>query len=232
MTILSVIKDVCTTVGVQQPQSVFSNIAGNRTMQEMVSLATEMAQRIAYDSRDWTKLKAVATFTGDGLATSFNLPANYKRMLLTSNVWRSTSTQTPMRFVPDTEEWLRRRASNATSNANGEWMLMGGKIHISPALAIGQTAYFAYLDKNCVALNSGGFGDEFLNDLDSFALDERVLKLGMVWQWKAQKGSAYAEDMGTYGDALTYAMGHDSPSPIIIGRKTIYGATDPWPVPT
>jgi hypothetical protein len=39
----------------------------------------------------------------------------------------------------------------------------------------------------------------------------------MIWQWKAQKGSAYAEDMGTYGDALTYAMGHDSPAPIIVG---------------
>ena len=43
----------------------------------------------------------------------------------------------------------------------------------------------------------------------------------MIWQWKAQKGSPYAEDMGTYGDALTNAMGHDSPAPIIIGRRPI-----------
>ena len=27
--------------------------------------------------------------------------------------------------------------------------------------------------------------------------------------------------MGTYGDALTYAMGHDAPAPIIIGRRPI-----------
>jgi len=104
MTLLSVIKDVCSTVGVALPQSVFSNLTGNRTMQEMLALANEMAQRIAYDSRDWTKLRTLATLTGDGVATSFNLPANFKRMLLTSNVWRSTSTQTPMRFIPDTEE--------------------------------------------------------------------------------------------------------------------------------
>ena len=39
---------------------VFSGITGNRTMQEMVSLANEMAQRIAYDNRDWTRLKKTA----------------------------------------------------------------------------------------------------------------------------------------------------------------------------
>ena len=55
MTLLTVVKDVCAAVGVTMPSSVFTNITGNRTMQEMVSLANEMAQRIAYDNRDWTK---------------------------------------------------------------------------------------------------------------------------------------------------------------------------------
>ena len=36
-------------------ESVFSNITANRTMQEMLALANEMAQRIAYDTRDWTE---------------------------------------------------------------------------------------------------------------------------------------------------------------------------------
>jgi len=59
MTLLTVVKDVCAAVGVTLPgASVFSNISSNRTMQEMVSLANEMAQRIAYDNRDWTALRA------------------------------------------------------------------------------------------------------------------------------------------------------------------------------
>ena len=66
MTILSVVKDVCLAVGVAVPQSVFTNITGNRTMQEMLSLANEMAQRISYDTRDWTKLRATCTLAGDG----------------------------------------------------------------------------------------------------------------------------------------------------------------------
>jgi hypothetical protein len=42
-------------VGVVNVTLVFSNITANRTMQEMLALANEMAQRIAYDTRDWTR---------------------------------------------------------------------------------------------------------------------------------------------------------------------------------
>ena len=69
MTLLTVVKDVCATVGVQVPQTVFGGIANNRTMQEMLALANEMGQRIAYDTRDWTTLKVLATFPGDGVHT-------------------------------------------------------------------------------------------------------------------------------------------------------------------
>ena len=57
MTVLSVVRDVCATVGVAMPQSLFSGITGNRTMQEMLAVANEMAQRIAYDYSDWTALQ-------------------------------------------------------------------------------------------------------------------------------------------------------------------------------
>jgi hypothetical protein len=203
-------------------------------MQEMLSLANEMAQRIAYDTRDWTKLKVTQTFVGDGVAQTFPLPANYKRMVLTANVWSSQTALMPMEFIPDIDEWMQRRALNRY-NQRGEWTMLGGQMLIFPVMPVGQTATFAYIDKNCIDLSSGGRGDEFLNDGDSFTLDERVLKLGMIWQWKAQKGSAYAEDMGTYGDALTYAMGHDQPAPIILGSRPMSSATNiayPWPVPT
>jgi hypothetical protein len=236
MTILTVTRDVCATVGIALPSSIFSGITANRTMQEMLALANEMAQRIATDLRDWTFLKKVQVFAGDGTKTAFDLPANYRRMLLTSEVWRSTSALQPMTFVPDANDWIQRRALNRFS-AWGEWTIIGNQMLIWPVMGVGVTATFAYLDKNCVALASGGYGDTFQADGDSFALNERVLKLGMIWQWKAQKGSPYAEDMGTYGDALTIAMGKDGPAPTIVGRKPIsasstIGVAYPWPVPT
>jgi hypothetical protein len=234
MTLLSVVREVCAAVGVAIPQSVFTNITGNRTMAEMLALANEMAQRIAFDTRDWTKLRKVQTFTGDGIQTAFDIPQNYRRMLLTANVWRSTSSIQPMVFVPDTDEWLNRRARGDYS-AWGEWTMLGGQMHIHPVMPVGVTAYFAYLDKNSVALNAGGFGEVFQDDLDTWPIGERVLKLGMIWQWKANKGGAYAEDMGTFGDAIAKLQGADSPAPIIAGYKTISSSVRvayPYPLPT
>lgn len=232
MTLLSVVKDVCQVVGVQQPTSVFGSINSNRTMQEMASLATEMAQRAAYDSgKDWTMLKKLATLTGDGIKDAFDLPADYKRMLLTSEIWRSTSTQVPMSYIVDTNEWVRRRANPWTS-AWGEWTILGGQIVIQPIMGVGVNATFGYLNKNCIALAGSGYGDTFMADGDSFILGDRILKLAMIWQWKANKGSPYAEDLATYNDALNVAMGSEKPAPIIIGRLSISAtAAYPWPTP-
>ncbi len=234
MSLLSVVRDVCAVVGVAAPPSVFAALGSNRTMFEMLACANEMAQRIAYDTRDWTMLRATATLVGDGVTTAFNLPANYKRMLLTTNVWRSTSTQQPMVFISDTDEWTQRRTA-VENDAWGEWTMMGGNMLIQPAVANGATVTFPYLDKNCVRLAAGGYGDSFIADGDSFRLDERLLKLGMIWQWMANKGSPYAEPMGTYSDAIANAMGHDAPAPIIIGNRPMSAhgrVAYPWPLPS
>lgn len=234
MTLLTVVRDVCAVVGVIAPTSVFSSINTNRTMFEMLGNANEMAQRIAYDYREWTRLKKSVVYSGDGTTTAFNLPADYKRMLKTANVWRSTSTQQPMRFISDTDEWMQRRAANWT-DAWGEWTLLGDQMLIWPAMGVGVTALYPYLDKNCVVLAAGGYGDRFVQDTDTFRLNERLLKLGMIFNWKQQKGSPYAEDMGTYSDTLNVEAGSDKPSATLIDRRP---ASDyarvayPWQVPT
>lgn len=236
MTLLTVVKAVCSVVGVEQPQSVFSNIVANRTMQEMLDLANEMAQRIAYDNREWTLFRIVGTCVGDGTTTAFPLPANYKRLLLTTNLWRSTSALTPMRFIPDFDEWNNRR-TRGIYDGFGEWAIFGGNINIAPTLATGETATYGYLDKNCIMPVGGvGASDTFANDNDTYRLDERLLRLGMIWQWKSQKGAAYATELDTYSDAMAVAMGADSPAPILISRQPISAATRiayPFgPVPT
>ena len=138
-----------------------------------------------------------------------------------------------MRFIPDLDKWMNRRARNIYDPL-GEWTIIAGQINFAPVLSKTETAFHGYVHKNCVTLASGGIGDSFLSDSDSFALDERVLKLALIWQWKAQKGSAYQEDLGTYEDALAMIAGHDSPAPILIGRTAASNAqvAYPWPAPT
>jgi hypothetical protein len=226
MSLLEVVQDVCEVVGVERPTTVFGQISSNRTMQEMLACANEIAQRIAGDTREWTQMKAVGTFTGPG--QQYNPPVDFKRLLLTTEFWRSNQTLYPMRFVSDLNEWIQRRARNYT-DSRGEWIYHTGKFSLWPPLEPADTATFSYLAKNCIFLFSGGVGDRFTQDGDQFILEERLLKLGMVFQWKMNKGSPYAEDMGTWFDALAMAFGTNKPSPIIVGRQVL-GGTDAYGV--
>lgn len=222
MTVQSVVQEVCSVIGVRPPNgSLFQSPYADRTAWEFVNLANEIAQRIAYDTRDWTALKRLWQFgggTSEPGGDAFPLPADYRRMLLTTNVWRSNNNQRPMSFISDTDEWFQRRFAGNNS-VHGEWMLMGDSIFTWPGFD--GTQRLVYLDKNCVSLASGGFGNRFLADADTFRLDERLLKLGMIWQWKANKGATYAEDLATYEDALSRIGGNDKPSPVIVGSQPI-----------
>jgi hypothetical protein len=232
MTLLSVIKDVCAVVGVQIPTAVMPNIADNRTVQEMVTLANEMAQRIAYDTRDWTMLQRSLTFPCDGTTGHFPLPENFKRLMLNSQVRLLNNPTNKLVFIPTFEQWIE--GAYGSMSSRGEWILFQGNLVVRPIPAAGDTVHSGYIDKDCIKLGSGGFGDVFMNDTDTFRLDERLLKLGMIWQWRAQKGAPYAEDMGTYNDALNNVAGRDVPAPIIIGRAPIShsaGFAYPWQMP-
>lgn len=223
MTIQSVVREVCSFVGVRPPQgSVFLDPLVDRTSWEFVQLANELAQRIAYDTRDWTILRKLHTLTGDGVNTSFALPSDYHRMLLTTEVWRSSNTSAPMSFISDPDDWLRKEMQGYI-NPMGEWIIEGNMMNIRPVLGVGETAKFYYLRNTPVLLTSpnSGFGTQFLQDADTFVLPERILKLALIWQWKANKGSSYAEDLATYEDALSRVGGSDKPSPILVGSQPI-----------
>jgi hypothetical protein len=216
MTILSVIKEVSVVVGLNVPDTVYSQT--DREWVEMQALANEMAQRIAFDTRDWTALKVLGTLTGDGAAEAFNLPSDYRRMLKKAQLWPSSSPYAPLMHYPDSDVWLGLSVQNYQSLI-GSWTMVGNQVLIKPVMANAATAKFYYLTKNIVADKDGILKAWFDADDDTYRLDERVLKLGMIWQWKANKGQAYAEDMATYEDALASASGADKGSNILaVGR--------------
>jgi hypothetical protein len=242
MSLISVVQDVCAFVGVTRPSSIFSGLNSSRTQQELLAHANEAAQTIAYESgHDWNRLKQYHQFGPPGTPPDpvldagpseyYPLPADYQRLLQTSEVWRSSNYLVPLTFIPDTQQWVTRRFQHRVT-APGDWTITLEVLHIAPPLTPQETAYFIYLNKNCVKLAAGGQGDTFQSDNDTFVLPERLLKLCMIWRWKASKGSPYAEDMGNYTDALAMAIGKDNPAPTIVGRLPISAAANvavPWP---
>lgn len=193
MTLLSVTQSVCKTVGLDVPSAVASS--SEREHVELMEVAQEMAERIA-KAHEWQVLNTVATNTGDGTTEDFDLPSDYDRMLKKAQVW-SSSLETPLSAIPDRDQWLGLdiRSFDFVINA---WIIYGGQMHIKPALASGVTAKYYYQSNLIIAPSAGSNKTAFTADTDTFRISERLLKLGMIWQWRANKGVAYAEDMTNY----------------------------------
>jgi len=204
MTLLSVCTDVCKVVGLDEPDAVASST--DREYVEMFALANEMAERISRGN-NWQLLSRIHTLTGDGATEDFDLPDDYDRMLVKSQVW-SSSLQTALSPIGSLDRWLELdiQAFEFVVNA---WIIYSGQMHIKPAMASSVTAKFFYQSNLIIAPSSGSNKAEFTADDDTFRLDEQLLKLGMIWQYKANKGFPYAEDMVNYESLLARLVTRD-----------------------
>lgn len=228
MTILSVCKLVASVIGLKVPTAVMAST--EREHVELAALANEMAERIAFDlSYDWTSLKRVATITGDGVAEGFDLPGDYKRMLKKARLWPSSSPYASLTHYPDSDQWLGMEVQNFHLLV-GAWTLIGAQLFVKPVMSAGNTVKFFYIHNQIVKSNAGVPQTAFLADEDVYVLPERLLKLGMIWQWKANKGQQYSEDLSNYEDALSSVIGGDKGSNIItVGRQRYPSAEMAFP---
>lgn len=210
MTILSVIEDACKVIGLDVPEAVASSTT--REHVELLQIANEIAERIA-KGHEWQTLNRIHTLTGDGSTEDFDLPSDYDRMLTKAQVW-SSSLETPLSPISDRDKWLGMDVQSFDFVVNA-WIIYGGQMHIKPALANAVTAKFFYQSNLLVTPATGGNTATFTLDDDTFRLDERLLKLGIIWQWRANKGLPYAEDRDNYDSLFERLASHDKGSRMI-----------------
>lgn len=214
MTILSVAKEVAKLIGITVPTNLIAST--DREHVELVSMAQEMAERIAA-GHEWQKLSRIHTLTGDGSTEAFALPDDYDRMLVKASVW-SSSLETALSPITDLDRWLELDVQSFDFVVNA-WTIYAGQMNIKPALATGVTAKFFYVSDLIVAPAAGENKTTFTDDGDTFRLDERLLKLGIIWRWKSAKGQPYAEEMADYEEAKERLVASDKGSRIMrVGR--------------
>lgn len=220
MTILSAIKSVALrTIG--RPPSQVATVFGSsdKAVLEMADLCNEAAVAIAKEY-DWQRLLTLRTMSGDGAETSFALPADYDRMSATGRVMSSRygAGLAPAR---DLDQWLDF-GLRPFVGVTGRWIVLGGRFQVMPALADGETAQFYYVSNKIVIDNSNVTKATFTADTDSFLLPERLLVLGLIWQWRSQKRLEYAEDMSNYQIALAQEIKADKGSRMLyVGQPRI-----------
>lgn len=216
MTLLTVFQQACTSgIALERPSAVYGS--STREHVELANIANEMAAMIAA-SHEWQTLNKIATITGDGTTEDFALPADFDRMLDKSQLW-STSLETPLSPISDRDDWLELDIKSFDFVINA-WIIYGDQIHIKPALATGVQVKYWY-QSDLWGLNGATPISEFTADTNTFRLDERLLKLGIIWKWREMKGLPYAEDLATYERLLAKLAMRDKGSRIIRLGKAI-----------
>jgi hypothetical protein len=196
----------------RRPTTIFSS--PDQMEIEIADLATEVAVDIM-KTADWRALTKIHTLTGDGTETAFALPSDYDRMVQGQEVEDGNNWLWGYSSVTELSDWIRITSSGFSAITPGWWIILEGEMQFSPAPTSGADAKFPYISKNVGRTLSGDAIAAFTTDTDSFVLDERLLTLGLIWRWKAQKGLEYAEDMATYEKALSEAATRNKGSRVI-----------------
>jgi len=220
MTVLTVIQAVCKKIGLDVPSAVYGST--EREHIELAEMANEVAERIV-EHHDWKRLAVLHKYVGDGTAEKFDLPADYDRMISNGKVWNSR-TNNPVSAL-SLEDWHSRQVRGF--DVYSAYIIIDGKMCIQPVMAVGEETSFFYTKRTCVTgvVNGVSVGSHcFTADDDEFALPERLLRLGIIWQWRESKGLAYAEDMQNYEIALAKEVKSDGGTRMIkIGGSRLRG---------
>lgn len=214
MTVLSVAKDVAKLVGVAVPSELFAST--RREHVEMAFVIQEVADEIL-KAHEWTLLRTLKTMTGDGTTTQFALPSDYDRMLKDSKMWAS-NFETPLTHITSTDQWLEMEVRDY-DYVIGAWTILGGNVEIKPATASGETVQYYYLSNLIFAPASGSNVATATADTDTFRLNEKTLRQGVIARWKMNKGQAYAEDLAKFETMMGQDISRDKGARMIkVGR--------------
>lgn len=215
MTILSVIQNVSLAVGIEKPDTAMSST--EREIMEMVRIARDAAIMIRDVEFDWQALQKLQTYTGNGVAEAFDLPADYARMPTTATLWSSRWTW-GMSQVVGVDAWLEMQVTPYVS-VTGDWIIYGDQLHILPVMAGTETVKFFYISNEIVKKEDNTREAFFTDDADTFRLCERTLELAIIFKWKELKGQPISEEENDYLRALYNAMNRDGGSkPVVSGN--------------
>lgn len=224
-TVLEIVQNAAPRLGISLPNMLYS--ATGREESELRSVLQEAAESIVR-AHDWSALKVVQTYTGDGATTDYPLPSDYLRMPKDAQMW-STRWQRPLiRVTPEDDLRLNIREYDLVT---GVWHISDENVKFRPALATDEEARWFYIADTAVKPASGANKARFTEDTDTFRLGDRLLELELVWQWLAAKGLPYAEEMSTAGTALGQAISADGGAEILTqsSRRNLHGKTAyPW----
>ena len=220
MSLLTIVHDAMAICRQPVPSVVYSSTDPGVKM--FRALAQE-AGDAHVEEHGWRPNKVLGQLTGDGSETQFSLPADFDRMMPGNPLWQSDWPGQSLRRVTD-EQMLAAKLS-VVEPLRPVWRMFGNNLEFYPAPDDGTIIKFEYRSRWWISDVDGALRRErWAADDDYSMIPERLIKLSLIWRWKASQGLEYAEDMQNWQVATaSYQFGDASHTPITIRRRMLDG---------
>lgn len=200
----------------RRPSTFFSSTAQFEL--EITDLANEVAADIV-KRKDWRKLTKLKEMVGDGVTAGFDLPSDYDH--LPTGMQVAVKEWTAWRYIAagDLNEWLDY-INGEPMLSPGAWIILDEQMQFQPPVESGKTAQYYYVSKNIVRAENGDAKSTFTADSDAMIYDERLLTLGLIWRWRAQKRLEYSEDLANFENLIQEVAGEDKGASILVAKSS------------
>lgn len=177
------VTDVPTTiVGVDDPQ-----------VATLVEVLNDVGEELA-SRHDWNTLGEVFSFTSTAEnPQSVPLPSDWEKAFPNASVWRSGSKLVPLSGPCPPDAW-HRLLTLPGIRFPGYWRLFQGNIEVIGAPA-DETVSIEYVRNGWIVdPDDGSIKTEVTKDGDTFLFPANLIRLGVIYKWRAIKGLSYAEE--------------------------------------
>lgn len=163
---------------------------------------------------DWQFLEKTASFTGDGVKTAFDLPADYGRMV-NQTQWADKNKR-PMYGPMTPQGWSWVQFGIVSVGVYYRYRIIGNQFHVFPTPPVGETFNFYYISKNWVYdPNTDVYKDRVENEDDLTLFDEYLMVSGIKYKLWSAKGMNATELLSEFNYMLNAEKSQTQGAPVI-----------------
>lgn len=206
MTLLTIVQDAASEIGLPRPSVVVGNNDVNvlRLLRYAKREGKEILKR-----GDWQNLRAESTFTSLAQETQTAMVASDLDHFVNETFWNRTRKR-PL-FGPKTpQEWQTIKGA-VSSVAVDTFTYRGTAILINPVPAAGQTFAYEYISNKYCQSSGGTAQAVWTADTDTARLPEELFTLGVIWRFKKGRGQPFEAEFQEYNFQIGVALMHDQP---------------------
>jgi hypothetical protein len=180
----NIINTVAVEVGLDQVSDPYAST--DRNFVQLRTLLRSVGHEL-WLARDWQALIKEASYTGDGVTSTFNLPVDFGRMVDDSG-WQRSS-RIPFNNL-GSQDWQALKAWSSISNLTVLYQIGGNQISFFTAPASGAVLYHDYVSRYWVISNGASSADlyEPTTSSDKPVLEPVLVSRLLKCKWLEAKG--------------------------------------------